>query len=213
MARTTPSRYPDRVTRDRPALDALLDGTVLGHVGLVVDDAPVVIPTGIARDGDRVLLHGSTGSGWMRRVAAGAPICLEVTALDAVVVARTGFESSFRCRSALLFGSCTPLDGDDKVAGLARITDRLIPGRAAEVRASSRKELAATLLLALPIEEWTLKASQNWPDDLAEDVAGDAWAGIVPVREVYGPALPAPDLRDGIPVPASVTGLVEHGRG
>lgn len=213
MARTTPSRYPDRVTRDRAALDALLDGTVLGHVGLVVDDAPVVIPTGIARDGDRVLLHGSTGSGWMRRVAASAPICLEVTALDAVVVARTGFESSFRYRSALLFGSCTALDGDDKEAGLARITDRLIPGRAAEVRASSRKELAATLLLALPIEEWTLKASQNWPDDLAEDVAGDAWAGIVPVREVYGPALSAPDLRDRIPVPASVTGLVEHGRG
>lgn len=212
MPTTVPSRHPERASRDRAALDALLDEAVLGHVGLVVDEAPVVIPTGIARDGDRVLLHGSTGSGWMRSLAAGVPACLEVTALDAVVVARTGFKSSFRYRSAVLFGACIALDGAQKAAGLQRITDRLIPGRGAEVRTSTRKELAATLILALPIREWSFKAAQEWPEDLAEDVAGDAWAGIVPVREVYGPARPAPDLRHGIPVPPSVAALLADGR-
>lgn len=208
LPRTALTRMPEKASDDRAELDRLLDGSLLAHVALVADGAPLVLPTGMARDGDRLLIHGSSGSRWMRALAAGAPASVAVTALDAVVVARTGFESSFQYRSAVLFGAFTALDGEEKRRSLELLTDRLIPGRDREVRRSSGKELAATLALAMPIDRWSLKTSHEQPDDLAEDVAGDAWAGVVPVRTVYGPATPAPDLRHGIPVPASVRRLI-----
>lgn len=210
--RTTITRLRERARTDRPALDALLDSTHVGHFGLV-DDAglPVVLPTLVVRDGDRVLAHGSTGSRWMRRLADGAPTCLTVTALDAVVVARSAFESSMRYRSAVLFGTCTELAGADKSAALDVVTDTLIPGRSSEIRRPVARELDATLMLALPIDQWSLKISQEWPDDPPEDVAGDAWAGVVPLRHSYGAPLPAPDLRTGIPVPESVHRLLADG--
>ena len=157
-----------------------------------------MIPTAIVRDGDRVLAHGSTGSRWMRALAAGAPTCLAVTALDGVVVARSAFESSLHYRSAVLFGACAPLPDDEKEAALDLVTDALIPGRVAEIRRPTRRELEATLVLALPIAEWSLKVSDGWPDDPPEDVAGDAWAGVLPMLTGYGRPVPAPDLRDGI---------------
>ncbi|CAN5325924.1 pyridoxamine 5'-phosphate oxidase family protein [soil metagenome] len=208
MPRTTPSRFPERAVTDRAELDTLFDDVLLAHVGLTVDDHPVVLPTGIVRDGDRVIIHGSTGSRWMRALADGAAAAVSITALDAVVVARTGFESSFQYRSAVLFGTFTPLGGLEKIQALGRLTDRLIPGRLAEVRASTPKEVAATLALAMPIEEWSLKSSHLWPEDLDDDIAGEAWAGVVPVRTVYGPVVDAPDLRPGIPVAPSVARLV-----
>lgn len=208
MSRTDITRLREKGSSDRAALDALLDSAVVGHFGLV-DDAgrPVVIPTGIVRDGDTVLAHGSTGSPWMRRLAGGAPTCLTVTALDGVVVARSAFESSLRYRSAVLFGACTVVE--DKDAALDVITEHLIPGRAAEIRRPYKQELAATLVLALPISEWSLKISAGWPEDPEDDVAGDAWAGVVPMSTVYGAPLPAPDLRPGLPVPPSVVHLGE----
>jgi nitroimidazol reductase NimA-like FMN-containing flavoprotein (pyridoxamine 5'-phosphate oxidase superfamily) len=207
MPRTTPTRFPERAVTDRAELDTLFDDVLLAHVGLTVDDHPVVLPTGIVLDGDRVIIHGSTGSRWMRALADGAAAAVSVTALDAVVVARTGFESSFQYRSAVLFGTFTPLEGLDKIQALGRLTNRLIPGRLAEVRASTAKEVAATLALAMPIGEWSLKSSHLWPEDLDEDIAGDAWAGVVPVTTVYGPAVDAPDLRPGVAVAPSVSRL------
>lgn len=212
MPNTDPARMADRVTSsDRGVLDALLDASVLAHVAFT-DEAghPVVLPTGFARDRDRVLIHGSTGSGWMRRLAQGAPAAVAITSLEGIVVARTGFESSFHYRSAVLFGTFTVLEGGRRAAALDKLTDRLIPGRAHEVRASTNKELAATMALELPIEQWSLKAAHEWPDDLPEDIAGPAWAGVVPMRTVYGPAIPAPDLGPGREVPASVERLLER---
>jgi nitroimidazol reductase NimA-like FMN-containing flavoprotein (pyridoxamine 5'-phosphate oxidase superfamily) len=207
--RTRLTRLPEYGSDDRGALDRLLDEQVVGHVAVVRPDGyPVIVPTAIARDGDRLLVHGSTGSRWMRVVADGAPVCVEVTATDGVVVARSAFESSFRYRSAVLFGTCSRVEGTAKEAALDVLTSRLIPGRAAEVRRPSAKELAATMVLALPLSQWSLKVSGGWPDDGEEDVAGDAWAGVVPVAPVaYLAPLPAPDLRPGIPVPDSVRRL------
>lgn len=201
-ARTTITRLREKGSTDRAALDALFDSCLLGHFGLASDDGPVVIPTAVVRDGDRVLAHGSTGSRWMRLLAAGAPTCLTVTALDGVVVARSAFESSLHYRSAVLFGSCAPVT--DREHALDLITERLIPGRTAEIRRPRAAELAATLVLELPITEWSLKLSAGWPADPDDDVAGDAWAGVVPMTSGYAAPLPAPDLRAGIPVPASV---------
>jgi hypothetical protein len=152
-------------------------------------------------------MHGSTGSGWMREVATGSLVSVAVTSIEGLVVARSAFESSMLYRSAVLFGSCTSLAGDDKLRALDVMTDHLIPGRSSEVRASTAKELAATLVLALPIEHWSLKVSDDWPEDPPEDVEGPAWAGLLPLRTAYDVPVPAPDLRDGIDVPASVERL------
>jgi nitroimidazol reductase NimA-like FMN-containing flavoprotein (pyridoxamine 5'-phosphate oxidase superfamily) len=199
------TRIAEKASFDRADLNQLLDTVFIGHVGLIVDDQPVVIPTAVVRDHDRLLLHGSTGSGWMRRVAAGAAIAVAITGFDGLVVARSAFESSIRYRSAVLFGTCTPLDDDDdKRRCLDRLTDALLPGRRAEVRPPTHKELAATLVLALPIDRWSLKVSAGWPDDPSDDVDGPAWAGVIPARISYGAALPAPDRRAGIDVPPSV---------
>ncbi|HEY7049618.1 MAG TPA: pyridoxamine 5'-phosphate oxidase family protein [Jatrophihabitantaceae bacterium] len=211
MSRTTITRLSRKASQDRAALNQLLDTVHIGHFAIVGDDGhPVALPTATVRDGDQVLVHGSTGSGWLRRLATGAPTSLAVTAFDGLVVARSAFESSMRYRSAVLFGQCTPItDPDAKRRALDVITDALIPGRAAEVRASTAKELAAVLVLALRIDEWSLKVSEGWPDDPDDDVAGPAWAGVLPVVQHYGPPRPAPDLRSGIDVPASVRALTQ----
>lgn len=209
-SRIKPARMAERVSStDRAALHTLLDGSAIGHLGFVTDDGqPFVLPTAIARDGDSVLLHGSTGSRWLRLISQGIAVSLAVTAVDALVVARSAFESSMRYRSAVLFGTCSVLDGAAKSAALDILTDALIPGRVAEVRRPSDKELAATLVLRLDVEDYTIKISQGWPDDPDEDVAGAAWAGVLPSRTSYTQALPATDLRPGIELPASVRRLL-----
>jgi nitroimidazol reductase NimA-like FMN-containing flavoprotein (pyridoxamine 5'-phosphate oxidase superfamily) len=202
-----PIRIPEKASTERAHLDALLDTARVGHFAVVAEDGtPAVIPTMVVRDGDQVLAHGSTGSRWMRRLASGVPTALGVTAYDGIVVARSAFESSIRYRSAVVFGSCTTVT-DDKERFLDLVTEALIPGRGAEVRRPTKAELAATLVLALPLDDWSLKVSDGWPEDEDDDVAGPAWAGVVPVREAYGEPLPAPDLRAGIEVPPSVLAL------
>lgn len=194
---------------DRVALEALLDEVLVAHVGLVVDGHALVLPTAFARDGDRILLHGSTGSGWMRAAAAAMPACIGVTAVDGLMVARSTFETSMRYRSAVVFGVLTPLDADERDRALEVITDRLMPKRRAEVRPSTVEEQRRALVLAMPIDQWSLKVSDGWPDDAAEDRAGGAWAGVVPLRIAAGPPEAAPDLAAGIPVPASVLAFVQ----
>jgi nitroimidazol reductase NimA-like FMN-containing flavoprotein (pyridoxamine 5'-phosphate oxidase superfamily) len=207
MQSTKITRIPEKGSTERANLDQLLDTVHIGHVAVIVDDLPVVLPTAVVRDGDRLLLHGSTGSPWMRRVAGGAPISVAVTAFDGLVVARSAFESSIHYRSAVLFGTARQLADSDKLQSLDLITSALLPGRVEELRPHTAKELAATLVLALPIERWSLKISAGWPDDPPADVDGPAWAGVIPARISYGEAVPAPDLRAGIEVPASVRGF------
>ncbi len=204
----TPTRLPDRAGSDRAALDALLDEGLVAHVGLALDEGPLVLPIGFARDADRLILHGSTGSRWLRALASGADACVTVTSLDALKVARSAFESGMRYRSACLFGRCTPLSGADASHALELLTDRLLPGRTREIRPSTPRELAATMVLALPIREWSLKSSDGFAEDADDDLAGDAWAGVVPLRKGFDEPLPNPDLREGIPLPASVRALL-----
>ena len=174
MTNTTLTRMHDRAVTDRTELDRLLDDTVLAHIGMVDDTgSAVVIPTGIARDGDRILIHGSTGSGWMRRVAEGRQVCVTVTDLNGIIVARSSFESSFRYRSAVLFGTFTRLSDPDVSHALDVIIEHFLPGRRAEIRGTRRRELAATMVLAMPIQDWSLKISGAWPTDPADDVAGE----------------------------------------
>jgi uncharacterized protein len=212
--RTRITRLKEKGSADRAGLDALLDRVQVGHFGLTDPSGqPVVIPTAVVRDGDRVLAHGSTGSPWIRTLAAGAPTCLAVTSFDGLVIARSAFESSIHYRSAVLFGCCTRLDDDGKVRALDLITEALVPGRVAEIRRPEERELSATLVFTMPIEEWSLKISDGWPDDPPEDVAGDAWAGVVPVATIYGKPVAAPDLRSGIGVAGSVLRLGSADRG
>lgn len=213
------TRPPTRVTRlgekqtaSREALDALLASTPLATIGLVRDGHPTVFPTGFTRVGEDLVVHGSTGSPWLRALASGAPAAVSVTTLDGVVVARSGFESSFHYRSAVLFGVFEPVPEAEKVRYLDALTDAFIPGRVAELRPSTRKEIAATLALRMAItsDNWSLKVSAGWPEDPDSDVAGDAWAGVVPMATVYGDPRPAPDLAAGIEVPQSVRSMTER---
>jgi nitroimidazol reductase NimA-like FMN-containing flavoprotein (pyridoxamine 5'-phosphate oxidase superfamily) len=205
------SRLSEKQDGSRSALNALLDSTPLATVALVRDGHPVIFPTGFARIDDQLVIHGSTGSPWLRALATGVAAAVSVTMLDGVVVARSAFESSFHYRSAALFGVFTPVPDDQKAGLLNTLTDAFIPGRVAELRVSNRKELAATLALRMPIgdDNWSLKVSAGWPEDPDEDVAGQAWAGVVPMTVAYGAPLPAPDLTAGIPVPPSVRTMTE----
>jgi len=195
------------MSTDRAQLEALLDDTVLAHIGFVSDGHPVVIPTGVCRIGDQVFAHGSTGSRWMRLLATGVPVSVSIAAVDGIVVARSTFESSLHYRSAVLFGSFAAVAADEKLAALDAFVERLLPGRTSEVRPSTRKEIAATSMLALTIESWSLRISAGWPEDGDDDLAGDSWAGVVPIEHQTRAPLAAPDLRDGIAIPPSVERL------
>ena len=209
MTHTKLTRMRDRAVAGRAELDRLLDDIVLAHVGITGKDGTVVvIPTAIARDGDNVLVHGSTGSGWMRQAATGKPVCITVTDLTGIIVARSAFENSFRYRSAVLFGTFTRLPGHEVPRALAMLTEKFLPGRLAEVRPNSPRELAATLVLSMPIREWSMKVSADWPTDRTGDITGSAWAGLIPLRIQPGNPQPAPDLRPGTPIPPSVRALL-----
>ncbi|CAN5636672.1 pyridoxamine 5'-phosphate oxidase family protein [soil metagenome] len=200
------SRLSEKQSASRADLFALLDATPLATIALVRDGHPVIFPTGFARIDDEFVIHGSTGSPWMRGVASGVPVAVSVTTLDGVVVARSGFESSFHYRSAVLFGSFEVIDADAKVPYLETLTDTFIPGRVAELRASNRKELAATMALRLMIgdDNWSLKLSEGWPEDPDDDIEAGAWAGVVPLTTTYGEPLRAPDCPPETPLPGSV---------
>lgn len=205
--RTRVRRIAELQRTDRAALDAVLDAGEVAHVAVVEDGQPFVVPMAYARDGDRLLLHGSTGSRLLRRLAEGAPTCVTVTLLDGLVVARSAFESSMQYRSAMILGVCTP--ATDPLDALRCFTEALLPGRWSEVRPTTRKELAGTHILQLPLEEWSVKISDGDPEDPVEDQALDIWAGVVPTVTTYGQPRPSADLRPGIPVPASVRRLAE----
>jgi hypothetical protein len=203
--RTTVRRLPEKQVRDRPVLDAVLDAGRVAHVAVRDEDGqPYVVPVAYARDGDTVLFHGSTASRLFRGLADGAPTCLTVTLLDGLVAARSVFESSMHYRSAMVLGTAVVLTGDDKLRALEKVSEHLMPGRWADARQPNRKELAATLVLSLPLDEWSLKVSDSPPDDAAEDLDLPVWAGVLPLREVAGAPVPAPDLRGAPPLPAYV---------
>ena len=203
--RTTVRRLPEKQVRDRSVLDAVLDAGRVAHVAVRDEHGqPYVVPVAYARDSDTVLFHGSTASRLFRGLADWAPTCLTVTLLDGLVAARSVFESSMHYRSAMVLGTAAVLTGDDKLDALQHVSEHLMPGRWVDARQPNRKELAATLVLSLPLDEWSVKVSDSPPDDAAEDLDLPVWAGVLPLREVAGEPVPAPDLRGAPPLPAYV---------
>jgi hypothetical protein len=200
------NRHPERGSTDRVRLNALLDGQFWGTLSTVSPEGePWVVPVLFARDGDRVLVHGSTGAGALRAVASGAPVAFCVVAMDALVVGSTTFDSSANYRSAVLRGTMTPLEGAEHAAALDVLSDDMIPGRVAEVRTHTARELAATIVLALPIApgSWLYKERQGQASEPGEPT--DAWGGVVPIVTSWGDPVAAPWT--DTEVPASVRRL------
>lgn len=207
-ARSTVRRGRERARTDRSELYELLDSCLICHLGLVVDDAPVVLPTGYGRDGDTLYLHGSTGSASMIGAASGTPVSVAVTRLDGVVYARSAFHHSVNYASAVIHGTATPVvEPDAKMHGLRVLTEHLAPGSWSHTRQPNRKELAATSVLAVPLHEASVKMRSGPPgDDEADVAAGTSWAGVLPLRRAWGGVEPCPLLPPGVPVPPHVTG-------
>ncbi|MBP2450316.1 pyridoxamine 5'-phosphate oxidase family protein [Mycolicibacterium lutetiense] len=195
---------------DRAALDSVLDAAAVGTLATVVDGQPWIVPMLYARDGDRVVLHGSTGAGALRHVAAGAPAGFCVTLLDGIVVANTLFDSTANYRSAVVRGHLTVIDPRDAAYALDLMSDSLIPGRSSEVRSNTKRELAATLAIALPItpDGWTVKVRDAPPPPPDDEADSGGWAGVVPLRTVAGDPIPAPWVSADIEAPKSVHRLV-----
>jgi len=207
--RTKVRRAPERAHTDRQALADVLDAGLIAHVGIVDDSGqPFVLPVAYARDGDRVIIHGSTASRLFRQLAAGTPACLSVTLLDGIVVARSAFESSMNYRSALVLGRFTRLEGEDAATAVSVITEHLIPGRTVEVRANLKKELAATLVLSLDLTEASVKIRVGGPIDDAIDLGTPVWAGVVPLRQVSAAPIAADAAASELPIPTSVHRLL-----
>ncbi len=211
--RTTLRRLRERGRTDRAELYAVLDAGLVCHLGVVVDGTPVVLPTGYGRIEDTLYLHGSSANQALL-AADGQQACVTVTHLDGVVCARAVFHHSMNYRSAVAFGTARLVTGDDeRLAALAAVTEQLAPGRWEHARPPTRKELAATAVLALPLAEASVKVRTGPPKDDPEDYAGDIWAGVIPARLAFGEPQPDPDLRPGVGVPAHISAMARRRTG
>jgi len=200
-------RKRERGSYDRRVIDAILDEGLIAHLGIVEEDGqPLVIPTLHARCGDLVYCHGSVASRTLRMLAAGTPVCLTVSLLDGLVLARSAMHHSANYRSAMLVGkaSCVE-DLDEKRAAMEAVVEHVVPGRWRDVRAPTDNELKATSVLAIPIEEASAKVRTGPPLDDDEDYALGAWAGVIPLAAAAGAPAPDPRLRADIGPPAYVT--------
>ncbi|MDT8915630.1 pyridoxamine 5'-phosphate oxidase family protein [Amycolatopsis sp. PS_44_ISF1] len=194
--RTALGRLKNRAATDRATLHAVLDEALVCHLGVVRDGAPLVLPTGYGRDGDTLYLHGSTGAASLRTATGGVDVCVTVTLLDGIVYARSINNHSMNYRSAVIFGRATAVtEPDAKLHALHVLTDHLSPGSWNHARAVNAKEFAAVSVLALDLAEASVKLRAQDPDDEAGDVEADAaWAGVLPVRTVFGEPEPSADL-------------------
>lgn len=208
--RTRINRGRNRAIDDRAALLAFLDDAYVAHLGVTVGDHPLVLPTAYAVDpegpdkGGTLYVHGSVAAGWLRR-SGGATICVTVTELDGLVAGRSSFHHSMNYRSAVVIGAARVVeDPDERLHALDLIVDHMIPGRAATLRPSTRKELAATAVLAVPLHEASMKVRAGGPVDEPDDIADGVWGGHIPLTRVLGSAVPAEDNLPGLDVPADV---------
>jgi uncharacterized protein len=211
--RTTLHRLSERGRTDRADLYAVLDGGLVCHLGVIVDGYPVVLPTGYGRVGDTLYLHGSSANHALR-TADGHEICVTVTHLDGLVCARSVFNHSMNYRSATIFGTARLVTDDSRrLAALRAVTEQLVPGQWDHARRPTRKELAATAVLELPLGEASVKVRTGPPHDEPEDYDSDTWAGVLPAQLVFGAAEPDPELRAGVSVPDHIRALAGHPRG
>ncbi|HCR48448.1 MAG TPA: pyridoxamine 5'-phosphate oxidase family protein [Rhodothermales bacterium] len=198
-------RVPERGHYDRNIIYPIVDEALIGHVGFVMDEQPIVIPTLIARDSDYILLHGSEASRMMRHMATGAPVCITVTHTDALILARSAFHHSVNYRSAMLFGTGEKVEEpEEKMRLTALFMEKLIPQRWDDSRIPNEKELKATMIVRVYIEQASAKIRNAGVKDDAEDLGLPYWAGILPIQTVYGPAINDELLPSHIPIPEYV---------
>lgn len=208
--RTRVRRAPARAVYDRDAIHAILDEAQVAHLGFAVDGQPYVIPTLHARVGDVVYVHGSTASRAIRAVQGGAPMCLTVTLVDGLVLARSAFHHSMNYRSVVVLGEAHAVEGrEDKLRALEAFTDGLIPGRWAEVRQPTEQELKGTQILALALDEASAKMRVGGPVDDDEDYALDVWAGVLPLALRAGALEPDDRLRPEIATSPAAQALAD----
>jgi nitroimidazol reductase NimA-like FMN-containing flavoprotein (pyridoxamine 5'-phosphate oxidase superfamily) len=207
--RTTLNRLKKRSVEDRDEMYEILDSTILCHVGYVENGQPFVLPYAFARYGDRILIHGSSGARFMRELARGVPTCVTVTKLDGMVVARTTFDSSMNYRSVVILGAAEEVTGPEKNELLEKVSDGLLPGRVSEVRTSTAKELAATTLLSLSLEEASVKVRTGMPED-GEGSGTGVWSGVIPVRLVADEPIAGDEESASLEVPPSVIAYVKN---
>jgi uncharacterized protein len=201
--RTRVRRLPERAAYDRATVHAILDEGFLCHVGFVVDGQPYVIPTGYARVGEVVYLHGSTGSRLGLR--PGMDVCVTVTLLDGLVLARSAFHHSMNYRSVMALGRTRAVrDPEEKEAALRALVEHIVPGRSDEVRGADRGELAATAVLAVGLDEVSAKVRTGPPKDDDPDYDLPIWAGVLPLALTPGDPVPDPVLDPSIPAPGHV---------
>ncbi|SEN64616.1 pyridoxamine 5'-phosphate oxidase family protein [Nonomuraea pusilla] len=202
--RTSLGREKHRGSTDRNDLYQVLDTGLVCHLGVVADGHPMVVPTCYGRVGDTLYLHGSTGARSLR-AADGAEVCVTVTHLDGLVLARSIFSHSVNYRSAVVYGRARLVtDPDERMDGLRALSEQLVPGQWDYARRPSRKELAATAVLALSLEEASVKIRQGAPEDEDEDYALPVWAGVLPLVTAWGKPEPDPVLPEGIETPVHI---------
>ena len=204
--RTTLRRLPKRGLFDRAGVNAILDEGLVCHVGFAVDGQPYVIPTTYARQGDRLAIHGSAASRMLRTLGGGVPLCVTVTLLDGLVLARSAFHHSMNYRSVVVLGTAVEVtDPAEKAAALDAIVEHVMRGRAAQVRPPNPVEMKGTSVLTLPIDEASAKVRTGPPIDDEEDYALTCWAGVLPLALVPGAPVADPRLPAGVPAPENVT--------
>jgi nitroimidazol reductase NimA-like FMN-containing flavoprotein (pyridoxamine 5'-phosphate oxidase superfamily) len=200
--RTTLKRLPTRAEYDRAPVYEILDEAFICHVGFVVDGQPFVIPTGYARMGDCLYIHGSAASRMLRALGQGIEVCVTVTLLDGLVLARSAFHHSVNYRSVVVFGRAKVVEeAEEKMEALRAFTEHVVPGRWAEVRWPNESEMKATTVLALPLVEASAKIRTGPPIDDEEDHEINVWAGVLPLRLVADDAIKDDRLRSGISLP------------
>ena len=198
-------RLPQRGQYESEVIYQILDEGLVCHVGFAVDDQPFVIPTAYGRVGDRLYIHGSPASRMLRSLQNSVEVCVTVTLLDGLVLARSAFHHSMNYRSVVIFGTATTVeDADQKLEALKAFTEHVVPGRWTEVRQPNRQELQGTLVLSLPLTEASAKVRTGPPLDDEEDYSLPVWAGVVPLQLSAGEAIADPRLSSEISIPSYV---------
>ena len=209
--RTVPTRSRERARYDRETVHSILDQAYLCHLGFVRDGAPVVLPTLYGRVGERLYIHGSTGSRPLLAAGKqdpGLPVCVTVTHVDGLVLARSAFHHSMNYRSVVVHGTAHQVtDEEERRTALDALVDHVVPGRSTDSRPANARELAATAVIRLDLTEVSAKIRTGGPNDDAEDLGLPHWAGVVPVARTYGAPVPAADLAPGIAAPDYLAAL------
>ena len=200
--RTQLKRRPQRGAYDFKTIAAILDEGFFCHVGFVAGGQPYVIPTGYGRKGRSLYMHGSFASRMMKELARGVPLCLTVTLVDGLVLARSGFHSSVNYRSVVVLGRARQVEGREKNSAMKIISEHILPGRWADIRWPDRNELKATTVLKLAITESSAKIRRGPPIDDKADYARECWAGVMPLAIAHGRPQRDPLLKRGVAVPA-----------